>query len=103
MDENIKKNIETLINDNRVFLFMKGNPDFPQCGFSAHAVELLKSHGVEFGTFNVLEDESIRQGIKVFSDWPTIPQLYVNGEFIGGCDIMNEMHENGELNDVLNG
>lgn len=103
MDEQVKKQIEEHIKGNKVFLYMKGNPDFPQCGFSGQAVAILKHHGVEFGSFNVLEDPEIRQGIKDFSDWPTIPQLYVNGEFVGGCDIMTEMHHNGELETVLKG
>lgn len=103
MDDALKQRIDDLVKNNKVFLFMKGNPSFPQCGFSGHAVSLLSSYGVTFETFNVLEDESIRQGIKEYSDWPTIPQLYVNGEFVGGCDIMNELHQDGELEAILKG
>jgi monothiol glutaredoxin len=89
--------IEGLVNNNKVLLFMKGNKSFPQCGFSSQVVQILKKEGVEFETVNVLADAEIRQGIKEFSNWPTIPQLYVNGKFVGGCDIVNEMHTNGEL------
>ena len=80
---------------------MKGTPQAPQCGFSAKTVSILNSYGVPFNTFNILSDEDIRQGLKEFSDWPTFPQLYVHGELIGGCDIVTEMHENGELEKVL--
>ena len=93
----IKKKIEDLIRDNEVCLFMKGTPDAPQCGFSMAVSNVLKHLNVKFKGINVLEDESLRQGIKDFSDWPTIPQLYVNKEFIGGCDIVKEMFEKGEL------
>ena len=103
MDDETKARIEQLIADNRVMLFMKGNKHFPMCGFSARVVQILKHHGADFQTANVLQDPAIRQGIKVFSDWPTIPQLYVGGEFIGGCDIVTELHENGELDGVLEG
>lgn len=89
--------IEQLIHTHRVMLFMKGNKTFPQCGFSAAVVDVLKRHGVEFNTFNVLTDQAIREGIKTYSQWPTIPQLYVDGEFVGGCDIVREMDANGEL------
>ena len=95
--ETIKQQIET----NDVVLFMKGNAMMPMCGFSARAVNILKSYGVQFATIDVLQDEEIRQGIKVYSNWPTIPQLYVKGEFIGGSDIMAEMHESGELKQLL--
>mgnify|MGYP001599385775 CR=1 FL=1 len=81
---------------------MKGTTDEPQCGFSAQVVSVLKSYNVPIKAVNILEDEEIRQGIKEYSDWPTIPQLYVNGEFIGGCDIVTELHANGELADILN-
>jgi len=101
MDEKIKQRIENDVKTNKVFLYMKGTPEAPMCGFSGQAVGLLKSYGVNFKAFNVFEDESIRQGIKEYADWPTIPQLYVNGEFIGGCDIMMEMHQNGELKNIL--
>lgn len=94
----IQEKIKQQIEQHPVVLYMKGNAQFPQCGFSARAVSLLKSCGVnDFLSVNVLEDPEIRQGIKDFSSWPTIPQLYVNGEFIGGSDIMAEMHESGEL------
>ena len=93
----IKQNIQNLINQNNICLFMKGTPDTPQCGFSMAVSNILKHLGVEFKGVNVLEDQNLRQGIKDFSDWPTIPQLYVKGEFIGGCDIVKEMFEKGEL------
>jgi monothiol glutaredoxin len=97
MDEHTKKFIEHLIQTNKVMLFMKGNKTFPQCGFSAAVVEVLKQHHVEFNTFNVLSDQNVRDGLKEYSDWPTIPQLYIEGEFVGGCDIVREMDANGEL------
>jgi monothiol glutaredoxin len=93
----IFEKIKQQISDNDVVLYMKGTADFPQCGFSAMVVGILQASGVEFQDFNVLEDPELRQGIKDYTDWPTIPQLYVNGEFIGGCDIVREMYENGEL------
>ena len=93
----IKEKIQNLINDNKVCLFMKGTPDAPQCGFSMAVSNVLKHLNVDFKGINVLEDENLRQGIKNFSDWPTIPQLYVKNEFIGGCDIVKEMYESGEL------
>ena len=93
----INKKIESLIKDNEVCLFMKGTPDAPQCGFSMAVTNVLKHLNVNFKGINVLEDENLRQGIKNFSDWPTIPQLYVKSEFVGGCDIVKEMFENGEL------
>jgi monothiol glutaredoxin len=91
------------IADNPVVLFMKGTPVFPQCGFSAAVVQILSHLGVKFKGIDVLADPEIRQGIKEFSSWPTIPQLYVKGEFVGGCDIVREMFETGELSDVLKG
>ena len=97
----IKEKINNLITDNQVCLFMKGTPDSPQCGFSMAVSNVLKHLNVDFKGINVLEDENLRQGIKDFSDWPTIPQLYVKGEFIGGCDIVKEMFEKGELNSLL--
>jgi monothiol glutaredoxin len=100
-DENTTKFIQHLIQSNKVMLFMKGNKSFPQCGFSASVVEVLKKHGVPFNTFNVLSDMNVREGLKEFSQWPTIPQLYVDGEFVGGCDIVREMDASGELADVL--
>ena len=93
----IKEKIKNLIKDNEVCLFMKGTPDTPQCGFSMAVANVLKHLKVNFKGVNVLEDENLRQGIKDFSDWPTIPQLYVNQEFIGGCDIVKEMFEKGDL------
>ena len=97
----VKQKIEKLIKENDVCLFMKGTPDSPQCGFSMAVTNVLKHLNVNFNGINVLEDESMRQGIKEFSDWPTIPQLYVGGEFIGGCDIIKEMFEKGELKQLL--
>ena len=101
MDEKIKSLIQNHINNNDVCLFMKGTPDAPQCGFSMAVSNMLKILEVNFKSVNVLEDQSIREGIKVFSDWPTIPQLYIKKEFVGGCDIIKEMYENGELKKVL--
>ena len=97
----IKEKIKNLINNNQVCLFMKGTPDAPQCGFSMAVSNVLKHLNVDFKGINVLEDENLRQGIKDFSDWPTIPQLYVKQEFIGGCDIVKEMFEKGELKELL--
>ena len=94
-DLNIK--IETYNKSNDVVLYMKGNPTFPQCGFSSTVVQILNHLGVNFQSYDVLQDETLRDGIKQFSNWPTIPQLYVKNEFIGGCDIIREMFENGEL------
>ena len=99
-----QQRIDELVKSNEVLLFMKGNASFPQCGFSGRAIQILKACGVEskaIKTVNVLEDADIRAGIKDYSNWPTIPQLYVKGEFIGGSDIMMEMYENGELQQVL--
>ena len=101
MDEQIKKVIQDHIDNNEVCLFMKGTPDAPQCGFSMAVSNMLKILEVNFKGINVLEDQSVREGIKVFSDWPTIPQLYVKKEFVGGCDIVKEMYENGELKKVF--
>ena len=101
MDEKIKSLIQNHIDNNEVCLFMKGTPDTPQCGFSMAVSNMLKILEVNFKSVNVLEDQSIREGIKVFSDWPTIPQLYIKKEFVGGCDIVKEMYENGELKKVL--
>ena len=97
MDQQTKELIENEINNNDVCLFMKGTPDAPQCGFSMAISNILKILDVNFKGINVLENENLRQGIKEFSDWPTIPQLYVKKEFLGGCDIVKEMYENGEL------
>ena len=93
----VKEKIENLIKENDVCLFMKGTPDSPQCGFSMTVSNVLKHLKINFKGINVLEDENLRQGIKDFSDWPTIPQLYVKSEFVGGCDIVKEMFEKGEL------
>ena len=93
--------IKSTIDANPVVLFMKGTPQFPQCGFSSMVVQILDHLGVEYDTANVLESDDLRQGIKEFSDWPTIPQLYVKGEFVGGCDIIREMFEKGELRPFL--
>ena len=97
MDDNTKNLIQSHIDNNEVCLFMKGTPDAPQCGFSMAVTNMLKLLEVNFQSVNVLEDQNIREGIKVFSDWPTIPQLYVKKEFVGGCDIVKEMYESGEL------
>ena len=94
--------IQGEIDQNDVVLFMKGTPVFPQCGFSAAVVQVLTHMGVKFKGVDVLADEAVRQGIKEFSNWPTIPQLYVKGEFVGGCDIVREMYESGELTEMLN-
>ena len=97
----IKDKIKKLINENNICLFMKGTPDNPQCGFSMAVSNVLKHLKVNFKGVDVLQDENLRQGIKEFSDWPTIPQLYVKNEFIGGCDIVKEMFEKGELKELL--
>jgi monothiol glutaredoxin len=98
----IQDTIRDQIANNRVVLYMKGTPQFPQCGFSATATEILRRCGIDdFASFNILQDEALRQGVKEFSNWPTIPQLYVDGEFVGGCDIMREMYQSGELQQIL--
>ena len=101
MDDQTKNTIQKHIDNNEVCLFMKGTPDAPQCGFSMAVSNMLKLLEVNFKGVNVLEDQSIREGIKTFSDWPTIPQLYVKKEFVGGCDIVKEMYESGELSKLL--
>ncbi len=101
MDDNTKNLIQNHIDTNEVCLFMKGTPDAPQCGFSMAVSNILKILEVDYKGINVLEDQNIREGVKVFSDWPTIPQLYVKKEFIGGCDIIKEMYENGELKKIF--
>ncbi len=101
MDQQTNDMIKNEIDNNEVCLFMKGTPDAPQCGFSMAVSNMLKILDVKFKGVNVLEDQKLREGIKVFSDWPTIPQLYIKKEFIGGCDIVKEMFENGELKNYL--
>ena len=101
MNEQVKDLISKEISENEVCLFMKGTPDAPQCGFSMAVSNMLKILEVNFKGINVLEDQSIREGVKTFSDWPTIPQLYIKKEFVGGCDIIKEMYENGELKKIL--
>ena len=101
MDDQTKNLIQSHVDNNEVCLFMKGTPDAPQCGFSMAVTNMLKLLEVNFGSVNVLEDQNVREGIKTFSDWPTIPQLYIKKEFVGGCDIVKEMYENGELKKVL--
>ena len=98
----VTENIKSEIKSNDVVLFMKGTPDFPMCGFSAATVQVLKNLGINFNSVNVLDSNDMREGIKKFSDWPTIPQLYVKKEFIGGCDIVKEMYESGELLELFN-
>jgi monothiol glutaredoxin len=101
MSEDIRKRIEGIVHQNRVVLFMKGSKQFPACGFSNTVVQILKKEGVPFETFNILADGEVRQGMKEYSSWPTFPQLYVDGKFVGGCDIVSEMHEAGELAPIL--
>jgi len=97
-----REKIEKLVGASKVVVFMKGTPDAPKCGFSNAVMQVLRMHGVkDFKAYNVLEDEEMRQGVKDFSSWPTIPQVYINGEFVGGCDIMIEMHQKGELVEEL--
>lgn len=93
--------IQNLINENKIFIFMKGNPDFPQCGFSAAVIDVFNQLKVPYETFDVLADPEVREGIKVFSNWPTIPQIYIEGKFIGGCDIIREMFARGELQPIV--
>ena len=102
MNENTKSEIESEISNNDIVLFMKGTPVFPQCGFSAATSQILNNLGIKFKSINVLESDEIREGIKKFSNWPTIPQLYIKEEFVGGCDIIKEMYESGELLELLN-
>ena len=101
MDQLTNDLIKSEIENNEICLFMKGTPDAPQCGFSMAVANILKIMEVKFKGVNILENQSLREGIKVFSDWPTIPQLYINQEFIGGCDIVKEIYENGELKKIL--
>jgi len=93
----IEEQLKEIVEGNNIVLFMKGSPDFPQCGFSGRAAQILQSLGAKFASVDVLADNTVREGIKAYSNWPTIPQLYVGGEFVGGSDIMTEMFENGEL------
>ena len=102
LSDALRARIDELVGSSKVVLFMKGTPQFPQCGFSATVAQILKLCGQEgYASVNVLADEEIRQGIKEYANWPTIPQLYINGEFVGGCDIVREMYENGELQEML--
>jgi len=100
LDPRTEKQIKEMVDGNAIMLFMKGNKLFPQCGFSNTAVQILNSLNVEYETFDVLGDQTVREGVKEFSKWPTIPQCYIEGEFIGGCDIMIEMYQNGELQEM---
>ena len=101
MSDNVQERIKNQIENNKIILYMKGSKEMPMCGFSGKVVKILDSYGVDYETIDVLLDEDIRQGIKEFSNWPTLPQLYVNGQFIGGCDICEEMHSSGELETVV--
>lgn len=97
----VQNQIDEQVKSNKVMLYMKGTPQFPMCGFSGQAVQILQACGAEFGSFDVLSDPDIRQGIKEYSNWPTIPQLYIDGKFVGGADIMTELYQNGELQKML--
>ena len=101
MSDDLRTRLESLVTGKKVMLFMKGTKQFPACGFSNAVIQILKKEGASFETFNILADPEIRQGLKEFSSWPTFPQLYVDGKFVGGCDIVTEMHQNGELGGVL--
>jgi monothiol glutaredoxin len=101
MSEDIRSRIEAMIKGSKVMLFMKGTKQFPACGFSNTVIQILKRESVSFETFNILADAEIRQGLKEYSNWPTYPQLYVDGKFIGGCDIVTELHQSGELSREL--
>ena len=101
MSEDIKTRIEKTLGSNRIMLFMKGSPAMPQCGFSAAVVSILKELGVPYGSYNILADQELREGLKAYSNWPTYPQLYVDGQLVGGCDIVREMHAKGELASLL--
>jgi monothiol glutaredoxin len=101
MSDSVFDRIQSEVEGNQVFLYMKGTPMFPQCGFSARVVQILSHLGVPFQSANVLEEQELREGVKEFSQWPTIPQLYVKGEFVGGCDIVTEMFQSGELETLL--
>ncbi|MBX2868768.1 MAG: Grx4 family monothiol glutaredoxin [Acidiferrobacterales bacterium] len=97
----IQEQLKEIIDNNEVILFMKGSPDFPQCGFSGRTAQILQACDVRFASVDVLADNDVREGIKAYSNWPTVPQLYVRGEFVGGCDIMTEMYQNGDLQKLL--
>ena len=97
----IQEQLKEVIENNEIILFMKGSPDFPQCGFSGRTAQILQACDVRFASVDVLADNTVREGIKAYSNWPTVPQLYVRGEFIGGCDIMTELYESGELQKIL--
>ena len=99
--DTLQDELASMIEENKVLLFMKGNRLMPQCGFSAHVIGLLEQHQADYVTFDILQDMEVRQGLKEYSNWPTYPQLYVGGKFIGGCDIVNELEEDGELGEVL--
>jgi monothiol glutaredoxin len=103
MRDEVRKKIEETVSGNKVVLFMKGTKNFPQCGFSARVVQALKNVGEPFTEVNVLADPEVREGIKEFSSWPTIPQLYIGGKFVGGCDIVTELDQNGELSSLIKG
>ncbi|MGB3403463.1 MAG: Grx4 family monothiol glutaredoxin [Microcoleaceae cyanobacterium] len=101
MTPEVKERIDNLVKQNKVFVFMKGNKLMPQCGFSNNVVQILNTYAVPYETFDVLDDQDIRQGIKEYSSWPTIPQVYIDGEFVGGSDVMIEIYQNGELKQML--
>lgn len=101
MDEQLKQRIEDILGSHKIVLFMKGTKSFPQCGFSATVVEVLKRVGADFHTVNILQDAELRQGMKDYASWPTFPQLYVEGRFVGGCDIVRDMYEGGELQPIV--
>jgi len=101
MDDQLRKRIDETVSRDRVMLFMKGNPAMPQCGFSAAVVGILKEVGVPFGSFNILADQEMREGLKEYSSWPTFPQLYLDGKLIGGCDIVRDLHARGDLTKLL--
>jgi monothiol glutaredoxin len=101
MDDQLRQQITDTIARDRIMLFMKGNPSMPQCGFSAAVVGILKEVGVPFGSFNILADQNLREGLKEYSSWPTFPQLYVDGKLVGGCDIVRDLHAKGELSKLL--
>ncbi|MBP6343751.1 MAG: Grx4 family monothiol glutaredoxin [Candidatus Omnitrophica bacterium] len=101
LSDQLRQQFDNDVKNNKIVIFMKGTPDQPMCGFSSRAVQILQSYGAPLKAYNVFDSEEIRQGIKEYTEWPTIPQVFVNGEFIGGCDIVTEMHENGDLKKAL--